>query len=109
MSPKEIHPNPYRLLPSVDEALRSPGVAAWCAELGGELVAGFLAEELDDWRSEIRSGTLTTEALQARLAADSLGRAIGRRAAQERGRGAPEREEDAHADPDDLQQDRSAR
>lgn len=87
MSPKEIHPNPYRLLPSVDEALRSPGVAAWCAELGGELVAGFLAEELDDWRSEIRSGTLTTEALQARLAADSLGRAIGRRAAQERGRG----------------------
>ena len=82
MSPKEIHPNPYRLLPSVDEALRSPAVAAWCAELGGDLVADFLSEELDAWRSEIRSGTLSTQALQARLASDSLGRAIARRSSE---------------------------
>ena len=87
MSPKEIHPNPYRLLPSVDEALRNPAIAAWCAEFGRELMADFLSEELGAWRQEIRSGTLTTEALQARLKSDSLERAIGRRAAQERGRG----------------------
>jgi len=87
MSPKEIHPNPYRLLPAVDDALRDPTIAAWSDELGGELVAVFVTEELDAWRQEIRSGTLTTEALQERLQSDGLQRAIGRRAAQERGRG----------------------
>ena len=66
---------------------RFAAIAAWCAEFGRELMADFLSEELGAWRQEIRSGTLTTEALQARLSSDSLERAIGRRAAQERGRG----------------------
>jgi len=79
--------SPYRLLPSVDETLRDPAVAACAREVGYELLASFVASIIEDWRSLIRSGELDASQLAARLEAGELNEEIQRRVREERGRG----------------------
>jgi len=78
--------NPYRSLPSVDEALRAEAVRALEPRLGRELLARFVQSALDAWREEIRAG-LAAEAVEARVARGELARAVERLAEREEGRG----------------------
>lgn len=77
--------NPYRLLPSVEEALGA--LSGLEARAGRELVLAFLKEELGQWREAIRTGALDAEALQARLEDGALERAVEGRLRVEEGRG----------------------
>ena len=87
MSPERAEANPYRLLPSVDEALRLAGVAALEELVGRELLARFVAETLDAWRAEVRAGVLDAAVLGLRLAEGALVADLERRVHEERGRG----------------------
>jgi L-seryl-tRNA(Ser) seleniumtransferase len=59
----------YRELPSVDELLRTPGVAALAAEHGTAAVTDAARAELARLRNEIASGVLDAAALQLALGA----------------------------------------
>ena len=73
----------YRELPSVDELLRTPGVAALVAEHGSAAVTDAARAALARLRNEIASGLLDAAALQ--LALGGLCRAIEVRLRQELG------------------------
>lgn len=88
MSPKKADTsNPYRLLPSVDEALRLDRVQALEERVGRPLLAQFAAELLDRWRTEVSAGALDAAALQARLGDQVLAAELEQRVREEQGRG----------------------
>jgi L-seryl-tRNA(Ser) seleniumtransferase len=66
-APRTDPSNAFRLLPSVDEALRDPAVLRCAARAPRELVASFVAEVLDELRAEIKGGRLEAAALEKRL------------------------------------------
>jgi L-seryl-tRNA(Ser) seleniumtransferase len=65
-----------RRLPSVDEVLRQPGVAALAAGPRRPLVRGFVQALLDSWRGEIRAGRLGAGGLASRLSNGGLAAAV---------------------------------
>ena len=73
----------YRELPSVDELLRTPGVAALAAEHGSAAITDAARAVLARLRNEIASGVLDAAALQ--LALGGLCGAIEERLRQELG------------------------
>ena len=79
--------NPYRLLPSVDEALRLERVQALEEQVGRTLLASFAASVLHGWRAEVSSGDLDASALDARLTEGALASEIELRVREEKGRG----------------------
>ena len=77
----------FRLLPSVDEALREPRIAACAARVPRGLVLGFVSAALDRWRAEIRAGGLAAAALERRIAEGALSEEVEREVARELARG----------------------
>ncbi len=77
---KKEAPNPYRLLPSVEEVLSLPELRALTQQLERGLLAGFVAELLARWRAEIAAGELDSAGLEQRLARGDLARALVARA-----------------------------
>lgn len=75
--------NPYRLLPSVDEVLLDPGLAAVAAQLPRELLVTFVQEILGELRSALSRGELDGDGLARRLAAGELATRVIERAARE--------------------------
>jgi L-seryl-tRNA(Ser) seleniumtransferase len=75
--------NPYRLLPSVEEALGLPELAALAARVPRELCVGFVQAELALWRGEIGTGALGPAELRERLERGDLARAVLARAGRE--------------------------
>jgi L-seryl-tRNA(Ser) seleniumtransferase len=79
--------NPYRLLPSVEEVLLRPSVAALLAQLRREDLVTFVQEVLDRWRANIGREGLDAAAVSQRLSAGDLEREVELRARMEAGRG----------------------
>jgi L-seryl-tRNA(Ser) seleniumtransferase len=79
--------NPYRELPSVEDALRMERISGLCSRVSRELLARFVAEVLERWRGEIRAGTLDAAALAARLREGALASAVTEAVCREEGRG----------------------
>ncbi|MBK7643714.1 MAG: L-seryl-tRNA(Sec) selenium transferase [Planctomycetes bacterium] len=86
-SPRADPPNAYRLLPSIDEALRDPALAAGAKRVPRELFARFVAQALEELRAEIKSGRLDALALEKHLAAGALAKAVEARILREDGAG----------------------
>ena len=86
-APRTDPPNAYRLLPSIDEALRDPGVARLALGVTRELLARFVAQAIEELRGEIKSGKLDAAELEARLAAGGLAQAVEARIVREQGAG----------------------
>lgn len=80
-------PNPYRLLPSVEAALRSPEVVALEPPVGRELLQAFVAAELEAWRRAIQAGELDAAGVAERVERGALAAAVAGRVAEEAGRG----------------------
>jgi L-seryl-tRNA(Ser) seleniumtransferase len=55
----------YRLIPSLEAILQSPGLGRLLAEYGREYVSGLLRSLFQDWKNEIACGRLEKEGLQA--------------------------------------------
>ena len=79
--------NPYSLLPAVDQALRSPRVAALATRVDRELLQSFVQDVLQAWRTEIQTGALDSAGVQARLDGDELSSAVEALVQVEQGRG----------------------
>ncbi len=75
--------NPYRRLPSVEEVLSRPEVAPLSGRVRRELLAGFVADVLAGWRSEIGAGELDAAGLQERLERGDLLRSLAARVERE--------------------------
>ena len=73
---KKEAPNPYRLLPSVEEVLSQADVRALEGEVERGLLAAFVAEVLARWRAEIGAGELDSAGIQERLARGDLVRSL---------------------------------
>ncbi len=86
-APRADPTNAYRLLPSVDEALRDPGIAACAGRVSRELLASFVAGVIEELRAEIKSGRLDAPALEKRLARGGLAQAVELRMLRESGAG----------------------
>jgi L-seryl-tRNA(Ser) seleniumtransferase len=71
--------NPYRLLPAVEEVLRDVDVLRFVQAVGREVVTGFVQEELERWRAEVRAGTLDGAGIETRLAGGALRAALAER------------------------------
>lgn len=78
--------NPFRLLPSVEEVLARPEVAALGQRVSRELLTGFVRAVLDGLRAEIQDG-LAAAPLERRLADGWLAAELERRVAREERRG----------------------
>jgi L-seryl-tRNA(Ser) seleniumtransferase len=76
--------NPYRLLPSVEEVLGRPAVAAHAERLPRELVAAFVGDVLAAWRAAIAEGELDAAGVEERLARGDLERSVAARVEGER-------------------------
>ena len=57
----------FRALPSVDEALRDPALAALAEARDRELVLGMVRGTIDAWRNEILDGELDAAGVRARV------------------------------------------
>lgn len=72
----------FRLLPSIEELLHDPRLAALAPRVPRDVWLGFLRELIERWRAEIKAGKLDATTLSARLAgtalADELRRAVER-------------------------------
>ncbi len=79
--------NPYRLLPSVEQALSWPELKALEARVSRTLLVEFVQDALADWREEIRSGGLGADDLQARLDRGEFQAAVAGKVTLEEGRG----------------------
>lgn len=79
--------NPYRLLPSVEEALALEPIAAQGARVSRGLLVGFVQETLERWRAEIKAGELDAKGVEERLARGDLLRSVEARVERERGSG----------------------
>lgn len=79
--------NPYRLLPAVDEVLRDPSVAALVPSVGRGVLRSFAQRMVEGWREEVRSGSLDSAGLQARLSEGGLGAAMAELVQADRSRG----------------------
>ncbi len=77
----------FRLLPSVDEALRDPRLSALAPRVPRELLASFVARSLDELRARIKSGRLGASELERELAGGALARAVEHLVAREEGAG----------------------
>jgi len=75
-APRTDPSNAYPLLPSVDEALRDPGIAKCAGGVSRELFSSFVAAVIEDLRAEIKSGRLDAAALEKRLAHGGLAQAL---------------------------------
>ena len=85
--PRSDPASAFRLLPSVDEALRSPAVAALVGRVPRGLVQDLLVRSLERWREDLRSGALDAAGLEARLAEGALAREVEAAVAREERRG----------------------
>lgn len=72
-------PNPYRLLPAVEEVLSSEALAPLLERQPREQVARFVGQVLDHWRAEIKAGDLDADTLEARLGEGALVRQTAQR------------------------------
>jgi len=79
--------NPFRLLPSVDEALRRPGVLALEGRVSRELLAGFTADVIESWRVEIKNRALDAAGVEARMTGGVFEASVEMRVRREEGRG----------------------
>ena len=86
-SSKPTQGNPYRLLPSVDEVLRDPGVMTLAPSVGRAMLRTFAQRLVKSWREEISVGNLDSQGLEERLAGEGLGLAMGALVDQDRARG----------------------
>jgi L-seryl-tRNA(Ser) seleniumtransferase len=86
-APRTDPSNAYRLLPSVDEALRDPGIASCAPRVARELLASFVAQALDELRAEIKAGRLEAPALEKHLAQGGLLKLVQARIVREDGAG----------------------
>jgi L-seryl-tRNA(Ser) seleniumtransferase len=86
-APRTDPHNAFRLLPSVDEALRDPGLARCAARVSRELLARFVAQALEELRAEIKAGRLDALALEKHLAEGALVQAVEARIVREGGAG----------------------
>ena len=77
----------FRLLPSVEQVLSDPAVAAAGEGLSRELVLELVRALLDRWRDEIRAGELDADGLRARLDGGAVAEALGAARDRERRRG----------------------
>jgi L-seryl-tRNA(Ser) seleniumtransferase len=75
-APRTDPSNAYRLLPSVDEALRDPAIAKCGASVSRELFSSFVAAVIEELRAQIKSGRLDAPALEALLARGGLAQAL---------------------------------
>lgn len=57
----------YRLLPAVDQVLKSPSAIALASRVDARLLASFTGVVLEGWREEIRAGKLGAKELAERL------------------------------------------
>ena len=87
MSPRQTEANPYRLLPSVDSALRDPAIECHSAQVGPALLARLVTSELEAWRAEVKAGTLDAQGIEQRQAQSALARAVSLSVERERGSG----------------------
>jgi L-seryl-tRNA(Ser) seleniumtransferase len=62
----------FRALPSVDEALREPGLAALAEGRDRELMLALVRDRIDAWRAEILAGGLDAAGVAERVAAGRL-------------------------------------
>jgi L-seryl-tRNA(Ser) seleniumtransferase len=76
-----------RLLPSVEEVLQLPAVAALEPRFPRSLVLELVRQTLDAWRAEIKERRLPPGEVEARLAGGGLERAVLERAAAESRKG----------------------
>jgi L-seryl-tRNA(Ser) seleniumtransferase len=76
---KKEAPNPYRLLPSVEDVLSRPAVKALGERMERGLLAGFVGELLARWRTEIAAGELDARGVEERLARGDLERSLAAR------------------------------
>jgi L-seryl-tRNA(Ser) seleniumtransferase len=60
----ETTDNLFRLIPSLEAVLQSPGLGGLLAEYGREYLSGMLRSLFQDWKNEIAGGRLGKEALQ---------------------------------------------
>jgi len=86
-APRTDPPNAFRLLPSVDEALRDPAIARLAGRVARELLGSFLAAALEELRAEIKSGRLDAATLERRLAEGALLKLVDARIVREDGAG----------------------
>lgn len=77
----------YRLLPSVDEVLLEPDVQALAERVNREVLASFVREVVEAWRSEISAGVLDAERLGQRLTEGRFAIELERRVGRELGAG----------------------
>ena len=80
--------NPFRMLPSVEEVVAQPAVAALARPAGSvgvgrELLVRWAQAILERWRDEIRAGALDAAGLEERLAQGALARELAAAAARE--------------------------
>jgi L-seryl-tRNA(Ser) seleniumtransferase len=68
--------NPYRLLPAVEDVLQAPTLAPLAERVQRARLTERVREVLDALRSEIRSGELGSDELEARLAPDAVAAAV---------------------------------
>jgi len=86
-APRSDPSNAFRLLPSVDEALRDPGVVLCGARLPRELLASLVAQVIEQFRTEIKAGRLDAAALEQQLGRGALAQAVEARILREDGAG----------------------
>ncbi len=79
--------NPYRELPSVEDALRTERIASLSSRVSRELLARFVSEVLEGWRGEIRAGALDAAGLALRASEGTLADEVVRAVRREEGRG----------------------
>jgi len=79
--------NPYRLLPSVEDALSRPAVEALSKRVPRGLLVGFVQELLGAWRAAIQAGELDADGVRERLTRGDLETSLERRVRREEGVG----------------------
>ena len=79
--------NPFRCLPSVDEALRSEGIVPLSTRVSRERLYAFVAEEVADWRERIQEESLDAPRVLELLNGGALERGVEARVQREEKRG----------------------
>lgn len=79
----EPEPNPYRVLPSVEEVLSSPGAAGLQERFGRALLVAWVQGVLEGWRGEIKEGRLDARGVRERVAGGALYAELASRARRE--------------------------